>query len=257
MKPLLKPARHPHPDMLCNMLGFCGRSLPCDPAKYQTAITRILAELCSLSSSERYGIEQSLDRQDASLTTYFLERQGASIGLVTLAYGNKRGYSLTGKLLWSCLPLIDAVVESMDSLWNIGQWSVLYAYDQDDYSLQNTTAVPGMQHWGLDREQLHFVTRFGVVEEIDPRGNPGYMLDHDGLLWSVQWLNYWSKQAQEQMLTAPLARLPEGVERQELGASAVRIRLGEKPGRLDDVAFHELQLECRHSLPFRPPFGSR
>src|SRR5262245_33361978 len=194
MKPLLKPARQPHPDMLTNMLGISGRASARNLSEFESAVARILAEFQVLTSVERPRLEQKLDERDTSLRTYCLEckHEGevGSAGIVSLAY-NRHWYTLTGKLSWPFLPVaVDRVVDSMDRLWKAEQFLVLYVYDQDDYSLQNATAVPGMEHWGLDRDQVDFVNRFGIVEEIDTRANPGYMLNHEGLLWSVQWLDY-------------------------------------------------------------------
>jgi hypothetical protein len=248
--PLLKPARDPHPDMLSEMLGFYGCSATCDFAVFQSTTNRILEELRSLTSTSSSDLEQRLVSGSGSLLTYSLGTSAAPVGSVTLSYN--RGVTFDGKILWSSLPEIEDVVTSLDKIWRTAEWAVMYAYDRDDNSLQNTTSVPGMHYWGLERGQLNFVTRFGIVEEIDPRGNPGYMANCDGVMRSVQWLNYWSKEAQGQMLAKPIPALPAAVEVHDLENGALRIRLGERPGHFDDTGFHELQLECRRLVCFQP-----
>jgi hypothetical protein len=159
---------------------------------------------------------------------------------------------MAANLPWSFLDSsIDRVVTAADRLWHSSSWRTLYGYDEDDYSLQNCTMVLGMKNWGLGEHQVEFVNRLGIVEEIDTRANPGFMLNEGGLFWSVQWLNYWSREAQNIMLTKPTSGLPEGVEVRQLVGGSVCVRLSEKPGRLDDKVFHQLQLECRRRLSFR------
>jgi hypothetical protein len=158
-------------------------------------------------------------------------------------------------LFWSCLPAaIETVVSHIDGVWLKAPWTVLYAYDQDDFALQNTRSVPGMELSGLDRDQVDIVLApGGVVEEIDTRENPGFFLNHDHLFWSVQWLNYWSAHSQHRMFGELPAQLPTGVSVKSLPHSALRIRLSEKPGRFDDVGFHQTQLKFRRRAPFRLP----
>ncbi len=261
-QPLLRPSRHPQPGILTNMLGISGHSIPCNLPQFDVATTRILSALQALTSADRAVLEDQLDEQDASLRTYYLERRlnedVGSVGIVTLAYGNKQGYSLGCKLLWSGLSHeTDALTVHMDRLWDSERWCVLYAYDQDDHSLQNLTTLMMLEDFGLVRDQVELINRFGIVDEIDTRGNPGYTLNHDGLLWSVQWLSYWSARAQEKMFTTPPRKFPAGVEVKDLGQGAIRVRLSEKPGRFDDVEFHKRQLECRRGLPFAAPFRLR
>jgi hypothetical protein len=165
--------------------------------------------------------------------------------------------SITAALYWRFLPeSIEDVVRGIDVIWGHGGFSVLYAYDYDDFRLQNTTAVPGMEHSGLIREQVDFVKRFGVVEEIDTRANPGFFVNSEGLFWSIQWLNYWSAEAQRRMFGGLLENLTDEVQRTSLEAGAVRVRLLDRPGRFDDVQFHQRQLRFRHQFPFRDIMGS-
>lgn len=259
MNPLLRPAREPHPNVLSHMLGITGRSVSIGFDGFKAMVAHVCNECRRLTRSETDTPDQVLTEGERTLVTCLIERQGegtaAPTGNLSFAY-NGRTCTLTAKLLWAFLPMeIGELVATLDRLWSSRYWSAVYAYDEDDFSLQNATAVPGMEHWGLDRAQVRLVKRFGVVEEIDSRGNPGYMLNHGGMLWSVQWLNYWSKDSQERIFAEAPTTFPPGVEVAHLNHGSIRMRVREKPGRYDDIEFHERQLQCRFMLPFRSPFG--
>jgi hypothetical protein len=247
--------------MLTNMLGMCGRARVLSRSAFDSSVARILTELQLLTSSEGSHLEQDVVGRDSRLTTYHLESRRGGVagfaGTVSLAY-NSKGYSLTAKILWSNIQAgICELVEIIDRIWGREVWSSLYVYDQDDFSLQNSSAVPGMKHWGIDRDQVELINRLGIADEIDTRANPGYLLNHDGDLLSVQWLNYWSSDAQGRIFTAPPRDFPAGLQVSDVGNGSLRLRLSENPGRFDDVEFHRRQLECRCRLPFVSSFKLR
>ncbi len=244
MKPLLRPARPAHRDLLTNALGITGCARIEGLAGFKSSAERILTALGSLTSSDRSCLDEELCGTDTLLRTYNLEsrRDGTMTcaGIVSLAY-NQQSFSLGARIEWSHLPIdIEAVTRFTDRLWRLDEWLVLYAYDQDDFSVQNTTSVPGMEHWGIDRDQVEIINRSGLGNEIDTQANPGFMLNRDGLLSSVQWLNYWSAAALGRMFTAPPEDFPAGVEISHLDEGAIRMRLGVHPGRIDDIDFHKL-----------------
>ena len=141
-------------------------------------------------------------------------------------------------------------IAGLDRLWSMCSWNALYAYDQVDFTVQNSRSVPGMEHYGLIRQQVDIVKRFGSVEEIEVWANPGHLMNADNLYWSVQWVNYWSMQSQVRMFGSHISALPDWLQLDEVAGGAVRVRLSESPGKLDDVDFHERQMACRRLLPF-------
>jgi hypothetical protein len=257
MKPLLAPARPPHPEILHKALGMSGLFHSNTFALHRDVSGLVLKHLGSLSLAHRPELEESLEEPGRNwLRTYVLTASDRNTGNVTFACNSVGGrYCTTMRtmLFWSCLPAdIEAVVSHIDEIWSQAGWSVLYAYDDDDYRLQNHASVCGMEMYGLERDQVEIALAVGgVVEEIDTRANPGYFLNHDGLFWSVQWLNYWNEDSQREMFGELPAELPDGVSVKHLGHGAVRVRLAEKPGRFNDLRFHDTQLRFRQLVPFR------
>jgi hypothetical protein len=255
MRPLLRPAGKPHPDLLKNALGLSGVSGVLTSGEFEAAIESILAILKGLTGADTVSLEDRQDQGNASRRGYALCAAAMNTASLQFSRGHDGRFTMKATMLWPSLPRsIEKVIAGLDTIWWRSTWLVLYAYDSDDFSLQNCTMSLGLENWGLVRDQLDFATRYGV-EVIDAKANPGYMLNQDGLFWSIQWLNYWNDEAQRRMLTQPVADLPAGVIAEHFGQGALRIKLGEWPGRLDDVAFHQLQLECRKSLRFRSPFA--
>jgi hypothetical protein len=259
MRPLLRPARQPHPETLVDMLGMCGRVEVLGRSGFETSAARLLRELLRLTSSEGYRLEQDMVGRESNLRTYHLESQRGSGGMgfsgsVSLAHSGQQ-YSVTAKVLWSQVrACISELIDIIDRIWRCEEWSSLYVYDQDDFSLQNIRGVPAMRHCGIDRDQVELINPFGIADEIDTRANPGYLLNHGGDLLSVQWLNYWSSDSQGRIFTEPPRDFPPGVDVSDLGHGSFRVRLSDSPGRFDDVEFHRRQLECRCRLPFVSSF---
>jgi hypothetical protein len=140
------------------------------------------------------------------------------------------------------------IVCGADTIWEAGAFAALYAYDEDDFSIQNLPCRYGMERYGLELEQVEIFERVGV-EEIDTRYNPGYFDNVSGLHVSVQWLNYWSEAAQEEICRSDVLELSDIAEVREIDdRGGVRVRLAERPGRYDDVEFHTKQLEVRRRL---------
>ena len=257
MKPLLAPARPPDAKLLStHALGISGVFLSNDYEEFEHSRQRLLNQLGQITSAIRLDLEECLDNRGAdSLRTYVLASDDVNAGRVSFAsnpYGETQWTSVTAMLFWQSLPSpIEEVVDAIDGLWERATWSVLYAYDEDDFTLQNVRSMPGMEMYGIDAEQVELVSAIGgVVREIDTRANPGYFLNQEGLFWSVQWLNYWNAETQLRMFGQLLRQLPEGMQAKRLGEGAIRVRLSDRPGHFDDVCFHEQQLMFRQCVPF-------
>jgi hypothetical protein len=152
------------------------------------------------------------------------------------------------RLFWRALPRdIEDVVATTDAIWRAGRFDSIYIYDEDDFAIQNLKMFCALSTYGLDQNQVELVTR-GPVTEIETSHNPGFWTNREGLQVSVQWLNYWSREAQNLMFGGRPHEFPSGSEVTDLGDGALRLRLSMKPGRFDDEAFHLLQLECRRCL---------
>jgi hypothetical protein len=259
MKPLLKPANSPRPTALLRQLGMGASTFRwrdrTEAEGYERRIVQALQQMVGLDKLTLHTEQEG--HLDSFRRVYELEdpcHPGVCHGSASFAYmaiQDQKG-CFDACLFWNAIPEdVEDVVRRIDAIWCAGSFDALYAYDEDDLSLQNVTGPIHMQDYGLDETQVEFVKK-GPVTEIDTRENPGYFENRNGLHVSVQWLNYWSAEAQRMMFGGSLPQLPSGVEVADLGAGAVRVRLAKRPGRFDDVAFHKLQLECRRCLGLTP-----
>ncbi len=257
MKPLLAPARCPHSEVLQHALGMSGIFFSDTFERMEQLRESLVRHLVRSTSANDSDLQECLEVHGRnSLRTYVLGSHEENTGNVSFACNLRNGRfwtSMSAMLLWRCLPpSTEQLVPTVDRIWQRADWSVLYAYDEDDFGIQNDTMLLAIDYYGVDRNQVTVVPApGGLTEEIDTRANPGYFLNHDGLFWSVQWLNYWSAEAQDRMFGKLPPALPEGITVKDMGDGAVRVRLGERPGKYDDVEFHKLQLEFRRSVPFR------
>jgi hypothetical protein len=255
MKPLLKPARDPHPDILHRQLGISASTFEWrDRQEADSRRVRILQKLQALigagslkSQKELGGKGDSFSIVDELENSATPEVCHGSTSFTYMPIQEQKG-SFGALVFLKTLPKnIEDVVTAIDALWHEGLFTALYAYDKDDFDLQNMRMPFGISHYGIDEAQITVVKRTGV-DEIDTSGNPGFLVNNDGLLVSVQWLNYWNLRAQTALFGGPPQKLPAGVELTSLANGAIRLRLGKKPGQFDDVGFHELQLETRRCL---------
>src|SRR5713226_5111159 len=208
MKPLLKPTGQPHAELLKCGLGISAVASIVGVDDFETSVPRILAELKAISSADVVTLEERDDQPKTRWRTYVLSIGDTNTGGGSFSFAGQDNFTMRALLNWSFLPHeTDEVVAFVDRLWHCAAWRTLHAYDADDNSLQNCTMVLGMENWGLARDQVDFINRYGIVNEIDTRANPGYFLNHGGFYWSVQWLNYWSREAQTHML----AHLPHSL----------------------------------------------
>ena len=254
MKHLLKPAESPPPDLLHRQLGLAASTFKWRDR--QEAVARkssILARLQALVGSDKLTPQAAHGGVgDSFYEVYELDSASSGIcyGSASFTYmplQQQKG-SLGARLSWEAVGQdVDRTVAAIDAIWRDGSFSGLYAYDEDDCGLQNMTMPFGIGHWGIGEEQIT-VVRQGGVDEIDTSHNPGHMVNRDGLIVSVQWLNYWDENAQKVLFGGRPGRLPTGVDVADLGDGAIRVRLGKTPGRFDDVKFHERQLETRRCL---------
>ena len=140
---------------------------------------------------------------------------------------------------------------ALDDAWRSCRSGGLYAFDCDDYMIQNSRSLLLMHHFGLRRKDVEIISVLGgIVKEIYTRQNPGFAFYRDDFVWTIQWVNYWSKGSRERMFRSWPEVWPKGIEVLELPDGGVRVRLGKRPGRYDDVNFHRLQLAFRRVAPF-------
>lgn len=255
MKPLLRPARSLHPEVIIQKLGVGATTFKWnDQETFDRSRTNILRVIRDLVNAPGIFVRQEERTRGGSfMGTYefnVVGKSGERHGSACLGYlpRQKQNGCLTLTLLWSSLPSdIECVVGAIDDIWHTGDFDCLYAYDALDHAMQNMEMIDGMEVYGLDPQQVECRPDVGI-EVIETRYNPGYEEYRAGMLVSVQWLNYWSARAQGATLGDPRSSLPSGVELTTLPDGCVSLRLGKSPGRCDDVTFHELQLATRKAL---------
>lgn len=210
-----------------------------------------------VSARARLVQNEDFDDSGCVLVAYEFERGGRNDrteGNAQFTYDRQNGEerqnsSFGASLCWSALaPSIEGVVGVVDTVRDIGAFDALYAYDEDDFSLQNFRMAFALEHYGLDRQQVEIVKRV-TVDEIETRYNPGYFRNVSGLHMSIQWLNYWSAAAQREVCRNDVFGLSDVAEVREIDdRGGVRVRLAKRPGRYDDAEFHTKQLEVRRRL---------
>lgn len=261
MKPLLRPHRPLDPEIVTQNFGLGATTFEwVDLERFDRARAEIIRMVQELVDAPGIFVQQEIQTRGGSfMGTYEFKRKekekaGHRHGSACLGYlplQNQNG-CLTLTLFWSSLPPdIERVVAAVDDIWRAGSFDSLYAYDYLDHSIQNKDMPYGMEYYGLDPQQVEYRPVFGM-EIIDTRYNPGFKENRDGVLFSVQWLTYWSQRAQKAILKSTMPPLPPGVEMAHLPDGGVRLRLGKSPGRFDDVPFHQLQLATRETLGLLP-----
>jgi hypothetical protein len=260
MTPILKPNGRPDPDILVKRLGLSASSCHWPTRKiFEARVADVIAQIQRLTKSPSVSKCSEHSGEDyKTYVVYVLENAGASRdydGTVSFAFGGDEvgRASIKATLPWASIVLDTyELVKTLDELWGASSLDTLYAYDEDDYIIQNLRIPIAMAFHGISDSQVEFVKK-GPLTQIDPQSNPGYWVNEGGLHKSIQWLNYWSMRAQKLLFGGPIPRtVPAGVELRDLDEGAVCFRLAERPGQYDDVAFHQLQLDCRKCLGLIP-----
>lgn len=256
MNGLTKPKGVPHANVLREQLGLKARTSEWRTrSEFESRATEVLNLLQRLTGAfvpKLQALREGADER--AHLVYELEssiRRSVSFGIVSFSFGGLQsgGASMNAHILWKSVPSsTDAILDALDYIWEVGTFECLYAFDDDDSTIQNLRIPLAMEYYGIKDDQVSFVKK-GIVTEIEPRFNPGYWANSGGMLCSIQWLNYWNSLAQTKLFGGPIGgRLPPNVETRQLPSGAIRVRLSERPGRFDDESFHLLQLECRRCL---------
>lgn len=256
MKCLIRPIRDPHPELLTNELGLAGSVSRWHSRKeFETQKQHSLELLMLLAASDRLClISEQGGREDSSYEVYelcSLSDENSCMGNISFTYaGSQHGKaSLSARIAWKHIRRdMRECMLLFREIWETGAFDSLYCYDEDDFRLQNLTTTVGLEFYGIDESQVSIVDKVGV-SVIDPSCNPGYFHNKNGEFTSIQWINFWSSDAQERIFHGPIPRqLPRETKLIDLKIGGVLLRLSDSPGRYDDEAFHLLQIECRRCL---------
>jgi hypothetical protein len=259
VKPLLKPRHRPDPrsSQLRVLLDRRDTGVADTMHRIESAMRAICLELTKVLGHIELEVFDPVE-DDTSKFNWWHYRTSkrrwiGSLNLTPLLHGGFRNvsvempYSTIGKRWHLAVELADILYSSLGP-------RVMYVFDADDEYVQNAedAGEVTMEMAGIVRGLVEIVEIEGGIERIDTRANPGYMTWWKGYCCSVQWLNYWSKEAIAAMFMDFPTRPMEGVDLTFLPDGAARLRLGEKPGKYNDVKFHELQLRVREWLGWHP-----
>lgn len=249
MTALLKPSRPPHPDLLVKALGAtCTSAMLAREAalSFSKGFAEAIARLVGAARTE---LEEEHEQDGSFFKRFLLEplrRQASPLGRISVNYKDGGRCSLHVEAPWGALPAgVEQIIRAFDAVWSAGECAALYVYDQDDYALQNHTMTLGLEEFGLDPKAVAIVKNAAGLDEIDISENPGVLRVCNGIPESIQWLNYWSVEAQAQLFRTIPASWPPGVLLRHLENGTLSLLLGDRPGSYDDVKAHRLQLECR------------
>lgn len=264
MKPLLRPKRRPNP--VQHQLSMSQAHLGVSPLELFTGIKQLMGDFRAHITSDPNLVEIEIYdpiEDDTNLFNWWQVRSTGEklwIGSADFYYSLVRNYASVSlsfprtifKGRW------DIVAALADMAYSALAPRTMYVYDVDDWLAQNCDQVgeTGTEMYGIARSQVDTYSDDGIVEMVDTRANPGYMTWWKGYQCSVQWLNYWSKQAIDTILREVPTKPMRGVELTHLSNGSVRLRLGQEPGKYNDVKFHELQLRVRKWLGWHPTMWS-
>ena len=254
---LISPSKRPHQDVLTNSFGMSGIADLGVGQNPETVRDQILSKLSILTGSEKVSLEESTEDDTSNLWRFVLEKgTGSQISyhgkalITSKRTSDKVTMSLSVSIPWISVPSdVEKLVQTADGIWSLAAWRTLYGFDEDDVTIQNYNSPSGMEYYGIDPSQVRMDKDQMGWELIYTAENPGYMFNREGFIVSIQWLNYWSLDAQMRLFKKTVTEIQHLVGIVSLEHGAVRVRLSKTPGRFDDEAFHRLQINAKVYLP--------